>query len=123
MASGILAGLEWVWVVLAVAGIAVHTRGLWYAYDDQRLLRRSGANGRRAIVAAMHVRNHWTRLAAKVALLIVAALLVTTPEPPRDHNAVPLVMTVAGVVVCVLLTGSSLADMADREELIYWYKS
>lgn len=124
MTSGAaLAALEWLWLLLVVVGLAVHGHGLWLAYADGRLLRQSGANGRRAIVAAMHVRNHWIRLAVKMVMLVVALVAVATPQPPPDHpNATPILMTGAALAVSLLLLAGSLADARDRQTLIDWYK-
>ncbi len=110
--------LELVWSLAALVGLGFT---LWMHRDamgDRRLLRRSGRNGSRLLVANALIR--WERLRAVKMLLFLAVGLaaMTREDPPQVLTPVVVLYSALALYVPVSNVWGSVRDRQDRARLL-----
>lgn len=97
--------LEWVWLLLSVAGVFVNAYGAHEALRDQRWVIESGINHGRRAAAARNLRRDAVFLV--VSIIYTVNGLVAVSAPPTPSQVAPLFQTywlyIGQIVIIALL--------------------
>lgn len=101
--------MEWIWLVLSLAGMAVNGYGTYEARRDLRWVIESGINHGRKAAAKRNLRRDATLLAVMVIYSVHGVIAVTTP--PTPSQVTPFLQTYwlygSQIVVIVMLIALS----------------
>jgi hypothetical protein len=105
----VFTAMEWVWLVLSLAGLAVNAYGTYEARRDLRWVIESGINHGRKAAARRNLRRDATLLVVMVIYSVHGVVAVTTP--PTPSQVMPFFQTywlyLSQLVVIAMLIGLS----------------
>lgn len=109
--------LEALWVVVVLFGLLAHLVALALVIGDWEVLRRSGLNGARRVVARGAVVHGIGRLFVSLAFLSAGWIALLTPPRPASADVRYAMVALGLLVGSLALTAVALYDLREREIL------